>query len=378
MWKINGRRPYSIAILAGMLTNPLACAGDAKAFLDSVALSGDFRIRLETDFDSQDAAAVEREDRTRARTRARLGLECSNDPVTVGFRLRSGSKNSQQSPHITIVDFDGNDTGDADFDPDQWFLKVRHDGLWAWAGRNSFPFWKQNELFWDDDVTPAGLAAGYAGQTLAVNAGYFSLPAGMREFVGNLGAGQLVFKMAVSGARLVAAGGVYGFDADKEDPDAHLFLSGNGLREYVVLVGSLQGKLPVANRALTLGVDLIHNAEDYDATEPDRDEDSGCVLSAICGQTRKRGDWLADYTYARIERLAVNSSFAQDDWVRWGSATQTRGSNVKGHELRLGYALAKNLDLLARLYLVESVTTVEDGNRFRIDLNHAFRTETRP
>lgn len=68
----------------------------------------------------------------------------------------------------------------------------------------------------------------------------------------------------------------------------------------------------------------------------------------------------------------MNASFAQDDWVRWGSATQTRGSNLKGHELRFGYGLAKDLNLLARLYLVESITTVEDGKRFRIDLNYSY------
>ena len=90
------------------------------------------------------------------------------------------------------------------------------------------------------------------------------------------------------------------------------------------------------------------------------------------GSLKERGDWLAAYYYARIETFAVNSSFAQDDWVRWGSATETRASNLKGHELRFAYAFEKNINLVARLYLVEAITTAEDGNRFRVDLNFKF------
>ena len=67
----------------------------------------------------------------------------------------------------------------------------------------------------------------------------------------------------------------------------------------------------------------------------------------------------------------MNNSFAQDDWVRWGSLSgQTRGSNLKGHELRFVHHFGKRTHVVARLYLVESVAGIEDGNRFRVDLNH--------
>lgn len=88
--------------------------------------------------------------------------------------------------------------------------------------------------------------------------------------------------------------------------------------------------------------------------------------------TKNKGDWLLGYWYADIEQFAVNSSFAQDDWVRWGSATQTRASDMKGHELRAAYGLGGGMNLVARLYLVEAVTSVEDGNRFRLDFNYKF------
>jgi hypothetical protein len=73
--------------------------------------------------------------------------------------LLRGSDASQQFPDITILDYDGNDSGDPDFNLEKWFLETRRSGFWGWAGRNGAPLWKLNELFWDDDATPARLAA---------------------------------------------------------------------------------------------------------------------------------------------------------------------------------------------------------------------------
>ncbi len=78
------------------------------------------------------------------------------------------------------------------------------------------------------------------------------------------------------------------------------------------------------------------------------------------------------YSYAHIETFAVNASYAQDDWIRFGAGAQTDASGFKGHEIRLGYAISKNINLLARLYLVDAITTRQDGNRFRVDLNWKF------
>lgn len=104
----------------------------------------------------------------------------------------------------------------------------------------------------------------------------------------------------------------------------------------------------------------------------DTDETLGFVLSAQLGQLKDRHDWLVGYYYAYIETFSVNASYAQDDWVRFGSGAQTDSSDFKGHEIRLGYALSKNINLLARLYLVDAITTGQDGSRFRLDLNWRF------
>ena len=41
--------------------------------------------------------------------------------------------------------------------------------------------------------------------------------------------------------------------------------------------------------------------------------------------------------------------------------------------MRLGYAISKNINLLARVYLVKSIAAApQDNNRFRVDLNWKF------
>jgi hypothetical protein len=359
---------------------------------DEFRLFGDFRTRLEAGWDSERSDGTERDDRNRLRIRARIGAQYDpNEHVSFGVRLRTGSDDAQQSPHITVLDFDDNPTGDAHVNPDKWYLRGQTGRVWGWVGRNSLPFWKQNELYWDDDVTPAGLVGGYKtgigdNGSIAINAGYVSLPAGMQDFLGNMTLGQVVYSTEIGDSSVTVALGSLSMEGVDEAtfPAAALLLNGNGSRDYKIWIGSAQGELRAGDRTVTLGADVMHNAEDYPNTDPmnpgspeqftfnNRNETDGHVLSVLYGGGKDKGDWLAGYYYAHIETLAVNNSYSQDDWVRWGSATQSRGSNMEGHEFRLVYNLDKRTNLVARLYIVEAIVGPEDGNRFRVDLNRKF------
>lgn len=259
------RQPISFAnglsqalLCAVFLLSVLVAGNPAQAditIIEKIKIYGDFRARLESDFDSQRSNGVDRNDRTRARIRARVGLKFEpKDYLMFNFRLRSGSDDSHQSPHITVVDFDDNDTGDADFNPDKWYLQAKTKNVWGWIGRNGLPIWKQNELFWDDDVTPAGIAGGLnfdlGGGKVAVNGGYFSLPVGMQEFSGNLAMGQIVLSGPVGPAGITLAGGVFEFDSETDDPDGAMLLNGNGTRDYTIWTGSFQAKFKLSNEVM--------------------------------------------------------------------------------------------------------------------------------
>jgi hypothetical protein len=351
---------------------------------------GDFRTRLETDWNSRRGDGSERDDRGRLRVRARVGAKFRiTDGLLAQLRVASGSDDNQQSTNITIVDFNDNDTGDAHFNLDRYFLKKTLGHGHVWVGKNTLPFWRQNGVFWDGDAPVAGLAFNYGfaldQSSLTFNAGYFSLPVGMQDFAGNLGLGQAVYESKIGEVGWTLSGGVLVVDADPDDPDAAWLLDDNGSRDYTLWIFSGQTRLDLAGKPLRFGFDYTHNAEDYDSAGVDaftafhRDETDGWHVQAMWGDTENEWDWQIGLAYARVEMFGVHNSYSQDDWVRWGANNQARVSNFKGPELRAGLGLGNRQRLVARLFFVEAIrdraagdVSREDGNRFRIDYLVAF------
>lgn len=367
------------AAALGVLALPLAAATDA-AKPSPFTFSGDLRLRYEWDWDSQNGSGVPRSDRDRARVRVRgsMGYKFSNE-WSFGARIRTGNRHSQQSPHLT---FSSNDDITDDFDAslDRYFVQYKSGAVTAWAGRNTMPFWQQNEMFWDEDVTPTGVAGIYETKlekgTLTSTVGAFLLPDGMRDLNGKLFSGQLKYTVTVKPSQFTFAFGLHSFDGKR---GAENLRNRNGVRGYTIGILSAQWIHTLENGLpFTFGVDLIENFENYSATDAipfsasHAGETSGYVFSAIYGQLKNPRDWQLGYYYAHIETFAVNASYAQDDWARFGSATQADVTDIEGHELRATVVITKTLNAQARLFLVDSITSIQDGKRFRIDLNWRF------
>ena len=353
---------------------------------------GDARLRTEKDWDSYRGDGTERDDRTRMRIRARLGATWKPaDFFELGVRARTGNDDHQQSGHITIKDFDGNPTGASDINLDKWYVQAQWQGLSVWAGRNSLPWWKQNSLFWDDDVTPKGGGLIYELPTgpgrLKLNTGYYTLPAGMRHYTGRAGSGQLVWEQDTERTGFTLAGGVMDIDADVTPGDyaSTTLLQGNALRDYRLWVVQAQFRVHSLPQKFHLGIDYLHNSQNYLPADPDvftayhHDDVDGYVMQAVYGGVRQQGDYLLGIYYTRIEALAIHNSYAQDDWVRWGSSDQTAASNMKGPEFRAGFGFGYNVNLIVRLFLVRGIETDlptdvrnQTGKRFRVDLNWRF------
>jgi len=345
-----------------------------------LVLKPDFRFRFESDWDSHREDGSLRGDRRRLRVRLRA--ELSYSPVTeftFGLRLRSGDFANQQSPHLTIVDLDGNPTGSKDGVLDKWFVRYQTKNFSTWAGRNSFPFWKQDEIFWDDTVTVAGAAMSYAFKarraSLAFNAGFFSSPDGAVNWKGQFGGAQVVGETLYGPVQFTAAGAFYRFFGKS---GAEHLRNGNGEREYAIWIGSLQSRFKAGNIPLRLGLDFMHNSYDYSPSDRDPftarhfDQKDGFAVTGTVGQLSKAGDISAAYLWGRIEALSIHASYAQDDMHRWGGDGQTDSSDFKGHEFRVGVALARRVTLIARLFFAEALTSVQDGKRFRVDFNYGF------
>ncbi|GAG26378.1 unnamed protein product, partial [marine sediment metagenome] len=256
--------------------------------------------------------------------------------------VRSGPDKSQQSPHITIVDFDDGPTGPYDFNLDHWYLNYSRGGLSAWAGRNEMSFWHQDDLFIFDNVTYPGAGISYqhglaAGQ-LTWNLNYVALPVGMRKTSGTGLLGQVVYEQNFTDSGVVLAIGYFGTSADPDDPDGSILLTENNTRNYQLANVVLQYHSTILDQPYYVGFDYNRNLKDYDDAAPGsfsqfhQDDRDGYVLEAVLGSQGNKGDWLFGYFYSYLEALALHSSYIADDWVRWGDANQVRATNLKGSE----------------------------------------------
>jgi len=362
------------------ITRSHAAGPESNKSASDLTLSGDLRIRYEQDWDSQNASGVPRADRDRARLRARFAAAYKfSDQWSIGGRLRTGNPANQQSPHLTFSSNDHSDE-DLEFQFDRYYVQYKQGGFSSWAGRNVTPFWQQNELFWDDDVTPTGVTGTYETKidqgSLATTVGAFYLPDGMMDLNGRMLGAQLRYTVAAKPSQFAFAAGLHSFDGKD---GAKYLRNRNGARDYLVGVLNAQWTTPLSSGLpFTLGADFFNNFEDYSVADAaplpasNASKTTGYVLSVQLGQLKKSNDWMAGYYYAHIGTFAVNASYAQDDWQRFGNATQSDGTDIQGHEFRAAYAITKNINVLARLFLVEAITSIQNGKRFRIDLNWKF------
>src|SRR5688572_12568655 len=200
-----------------------------------LTIYGDLRARYEWDWDSHNSAGVLREDRDRARVRARIGATYKlGSAWSLGGRLRTGDKRSQQSPHLTFHASD-DVTNDFEVQADKYFLQYKKDAFSAWGGRNGSPFWHPDELFIDEDVTPTGIAGSYdskfgAGTLTTTVAGLY-MPDGAVKVNGTLVGGQLKYTAPLKPGSFTLAGGLYQFNGKD---GAEYLLDRNGERDYFI------------------------------------------------------------------------------------------------------------------------------------------------
>ncbi len=351
----------------------------------ALQLYGDFRFRAEQDYDSRKTNGSYRDNRSRLRYRVRFGFTYKwGEHISFGARIRTGVPENFQSPHNNLG---YNGSASISFNLDKAYLAGRYKNSWWWVGKNSFPFWKQNELFWDDDVTPAGIAAGtsFSIKKIKFNpkvayliSNNFSYSNGGID--GTITAGQLELNYNRNKTGITLASSYYQMDNIDNVPETDNFFTGTRYKlDYKIIVSGLKlsynAKYPIA-----VGFDHFINLEDYSSdtlmNNVYKDQKKAFVASVQMGQLKDKGDWLIGYYYTRKEELSVVSYYTEDDWVRWGNINRNRNTNYAGHEIRLAYAFGSQFNVVTRTYFVEGLVTTkthtETGSRFRVDFNIKF------
>jgi hypothetical protein len=325
-------------------------------WIEKVSLYGDFRYRHE----QIDGENVNQRDRHRVR--ARVGLKGKvNDDWAFDLRLATGNDNSAIS---TNQDLDGGFSS-KDIWLDRAFLTYTSPditGLSVLAGKMGTPFLAVggNQLIWDGDLTPEGIAVKYTTKltdatSLFVNGagmwveerssdtdtGLWGIQGGLMhafEDKSKLTGGASYFKYSnIEGKAAIGAfagntsqGGVYRHDYEL----AELF------GEYATTLG----QTPIA----FYGDYVVNTASGVSG-------DTGWLVGTTYNKASTPGTWEIGYEYRELERDAVLAAFTDSDFINGG----TYG---KGHKFSFKYALAKNVAAGAT-YFLNQRDADSDGKR---------------
>lgn len=372
-----------ITYLLFFLLSPFYLIAQKDSIAKKLKFSADFRFRVEQDWDSQKSDGTLRDDRTRLRYRARLGATYDfKDWVSFGMRIRTGQPNKQQDPQLTL----GDEFSSAPIAFDKLYANFKYNWLSVWIGKNSFPFEKQNELFWSDNVSPEGVSL--SGKFNFENDFLQSLKVNTGHFIFATSGTSLSKDSYFEGIQLVSSHwqnrvkffpAFYYFKNMPNIPDGGDTFNIN----YSIL--HLGTKVDITkNPKVTVGFDYYQNMQNYNNNDsiPKRlqNQKTGYVANAGIGKLDKKGDWKIQLTYNYLERFAAVDYLAQNDWARWdysnAGSPDGRLTNFKGLEIMAGYTVAENMDLRVRFFTVEQIVPYgidkENGNRIRLDFNIGF------
>ncbi len=379
---------YLFITLFLLITFHLSLAGQQRdSIVSPLSFTGDFRFRIEHDWNSRRPDGSYRTNRSRLRYRFRFGLNYQlNHWASFGGRVRTGNLNDQQGPHVTL----GGSTGEfrlVSLGFEKLFFQYKKDRISGWIGKNTFPFKKLNELFWNDNVFPEGVAlrwqipvdqVPYVDQ-LRLNAAHFIIASRNTTFDQDSYMQGIQLVSTHWQKRLQLFPGFYSFNALSNIPD------GQGTYSMPYRILHLGGNVKLIDQwPLELGFDYYHNMESYMAMDSVstqlKDQNQGYVVSLKWGKLRQKNDWHVHLYYAYLERFSIVDYFAQNDWARWDysnfQATGSRLSNFQGVEINIGYAFDQQFNLILRTYFVQQLVPYgavrENGDRIRLDLNIKF------
>ena len=371
------------------------------------SLFGDFRYRYQKDDftrNQNEWAGTTHNFRFRAGVKYRLG-----EKLMFKGRLRTGQEMDQQRSYQQM----GGDFGTKPVVLDLAYAKGKVFGIKYMAGKQPFPLWKQNSLYWDDDVTPEGLTfskhfkgADDAWKVRFTLGTYAVRPAGLIHSDDSDTEDSSMMAVGLGGKFRLGEGSKLKWAVNRlsieniQDPATMGIAStvGDGQTQSTMVVSAAWMSSSMMPMPIGLGIDYITGERDNLLTTEEalKDETSGMIMSLKIGKLKEKGDWKLKFTNATIGKYAIAPQFAQDHWGSrrfgmdgmWtGGATNAppasgygNFSNMKGQGIELAYATSKMANLAFRYYKVSTAEpdtdngSVEDeSTRMLIDYSLSFK-----
>ncbi len=353
---------------------------DSIKWVENVKISGDLRYRHET-IDKQSSGQWQ-QSTNRHRIRARVKVEGKvNDEADVTVRIASGNSSDPVSTNQDLEDsFDSKDIW-----LDQAYFDWHPDsmsGFSFFGGKMANPFYKvgKNQLIWDNDLNPEGLALQYQNPlsencTLFANGGGFWVDEGSVDTSLWGAQAYLKHKMQNKGSLL---GGLSFYDyanlegtpslnsrwgGTASDPFFGNSNDGtNFTNDYAILEGFGEYTFFCAMNEMPFSVfgNYVKNTNAVSGA------DKGWLAGFKVNKAKAPGSWEASYNYRDLEADAVVGQFNDSDF-RGG------GTKGRGHKLGFKYQISKHLQTGVTYYVTQKADAYDNKyNRLMTDLVFNF------
>jgi hypothetical protein len=354
--------------------------GVVPDWVRNVKISGDFRYRHEN-LDSENASTGRwNKGVNRHRMRARLMVEAMvNNDWDLVFRIASGSDKSPISTNQDLEDsFTKKDVW-LDLAYFNWHPATM-EGLKVFGGKMKNAFYRagKNELIWDTDLNPEGIAVQYVMHLsnvdqMFINGGGFWVDESTTGVDTSLWGAQAYWKHTIGNPDYILAGASY-YDFGALQGRSSLKTWGSSSFLGNTSSGTLYasdynifetfGEYGFECAGLPLAV-FGNWAENLAAST---NQSTGWLIGGKLNKAQEPGSWELRYDYRELEADAVVGAMSESDWL-------SGGTDGKGHKFVLKYQLAKNLQAGLTYYHLENNrnnTRAADYRRLQADLVFKF------
>jgi len=359
---------------------------DSLKWAEKIKLSGDLRYRHET-IDSQ-SSGKNQDSTNRNRIRARLGLDVKvNEEWDLGFRFATGTSDPSSTNQSLESGFAKKDIW-LDLAYFNWHPKKYANRLNIYGGKMPNPFYRagNNQLIWDDDVNPEGIAAKYvipfsdSNTALYVNGGGFWLKADE----GSTGAASLwgiqsYVKHDFKNKNYMLGGLSYYTFGNLEGKDGLYKASGTGASKFGnTMTGSGTTTSPYQYAS---GYNILEVFGEYGFkfvnkptnvygsyvknTAATSSEDTGWLIGTTFNKAKDPGSWELGYNYRDLQKDAAVGVLTDSDFIGGGT-------NGTGHMFSAKYQFTKNIQGGLTYFLSQKGDKNDDYRRFMADLCFKF------
>ena len=347
---------------------------ESLKWAEKIKLSGDLRYRHDRE-DKQDGSGDWEAGRDRDRIRARLKAEAAvNDEWDVIFRIASGSDETPISTNQDLTD--GFSKKSIWLDQAYFNWHPAAGGFSVLGGKMENPFYRvgKNELIWDSDLNPEGIAGQYNKSLtdrdhLFVNAGGFWVDENSSGADTSLWGAQTYIKHDLSDSDYLLGGATY---LDYGNLKGHADLkstwgssnffgntSSGGLYASDYNIFEAFGEYGFKG----LGMPMALFGSWVQNLNASTNEDTGWLVGARFNKAKDPGSWEFNYDYRELDADAIVGGFTESDFV-------DSNTNSRGHRFVFAYQLAKNLQSALTYYHAEDTSNQQnpDSRRLLADL----------